>query len=386
MRRVRVAYISPGEPFYGAERCLFGLLSNLDREKFSPVVVIPNGANYKTDLFSLNIEIIEINSSFRFAVNNLIKMIKVNLSLIRLILKKDIGLVHFNMYSHGESLFLFLIFLKMNRIPYIFHLQTPNIFGLFDRFIMFRGHIICVSRAIRQQLILKRRSDFLTKPIKSKIHLIYYGRDLSDYSKVHPKSSLKKEFHLKEEKVIGFIGAINERKRVDLFLRVANETKKIYSNVKFLIVGDTYSNSESDLIYKANILRMVEDLGLREDIIFTGFRNDINRILKVVNIFVLTSKRDPLPGVLIEAMACGIPIVGSAVDGVLDLVEDGKTGFLIYSDNAKDYAEKIVCLLNNEELEKRMGLEGKKRAADFFNIRQNSLEIMNLYDNILNNN
>jgi len=203
------------------------------------------------------------------------------------------------------------------------------------------------------------------------------------FTKRGMNSNLKNEFLLDGELVVGTIGAIDKRKRIDLFLLVAQEVKALYANVKFLVVGDTYGNTAKDLAYKQKIMKMCSELGLKKDVIFTGFRDDVVDILKIFDIFVLTSIRDPLPGVIIEAMASQKPVVSSAVDGTLDLVDDGKTGFLVYSGQPKDYAEKIAFLLKNKECLDKFGIEGRKKAFELFDIRKNADEIMCLYTNIL---
>ncbi len=383
--RIKILYINPGKPFYGAEKCLFGLLAHLNREKFSPILITPVGALYIKDFHELGVEVIELDTDICFNLRNFQKLLYANLKLIKIIRERKIDMVHLNMYCHADSLALFFIFLKFSKVPFIFHIQTPYIFAMHERFLMLSGHVICVSKAIYKQFLSKRRSDFITRPSLSKVSLIYYGRDLKKFSESNMSDSLRETFNLNGERVIGFIGAIYKRKRLDLFLRVAYETQKVDNNIKFLIVGDTYGNNETELVYKQNIFKLVNELNLDNNVIFTGFRNDIDKILKIIDVFVLTSKRDPLPGVIIEAMASGIPVVSSAVDGALDLVEDNKTGFLVSSDNPKDYAEKISFLLNNNACRKEMGRRGRERVVDLFDIKKNSLEIMSLYSSLLRN-
>jgi glycosyltransferase involved in cell wall biosynthesis len=213
---------------------------------------------------------------------------------------------------------------------------------------------------------------------------IYDGKDLSKFLNSSVNYNLKDSLGIGQENVVGIIGAIDERKRIELFLSVAKEIKRNNLGVKFLIVGDTYGNTPKDEEYKKRLFMLNKALRLEDDVVFTGFQENTSDLLSLFDVFLLTSKRDPLPGVIIEAMAAGKPVVSSAVDGVPELVIEGETGFLIKSDNPIDYANKVLYLLANETMRKEMGAAGKRRAVSLFAVQEHAKAFMTFYSSLLN--
>ena len=129
-----------------------------------------------------------------------------------------------------------------------------------------------------------------------------------------------------------------------MFLRVS---KKIISNnpdVSFLYAG----GSTADVVKKYKDL--VKNEGLSNKIFFVGSRDNILSILKSCDIFILTSYQEGMPNVIIEAMASKIPIVSTNVDGVSEIVKDGKNGFLVETNDTESMIEKINLLLTNPKL------------------------------------
>jgi glycosyltransferase involved in cell wall biosynthesis len=182
------------------------------------------------------------------------------------------------------------------------------------------------------------------------------------------------------------VGAIDPRKRQDLFLLIAREVKEHFPEVKFFIIGDIYGSDPKKVLYKQKVISMCDELGLNGDVIFTGYRDDIPRLLKMMDVFVLTSKRDPFPGTIIEAMFSGKPVVSYAIDGIVEMIENERTGFLINSSEPEDYAEKILLLLKDESIKVKMGIEAREKAIELFDIKKHVFKIENLYQELLDKN
>ena len=100
-----------------------------------------------------------------------------------------------------------------------------------------------------------------------------------------------------------------------------------------------------------------------------GHRNDIPKILAAIDVFILTSDSEGLPGVLIEAQMAGCPAVTVAVGGVRDLVDDGETGFVIDSLDPEELARRVVDLLRDRPLRIRLGERARRRAVRFSSTR-----------------
>lgn len=110
-----------------------------------------------------------------------------------------------------------------------------------------------------------------------------------------------------------------------------------------------------------NMLReLAESLGIGEKVIFAGFCSDIIRMFKASDMFLFTSKQEGLPAALMQAMACGLPVVCSRIRGNTDLIENKRQGFMCRYDNINGFSRGINILLDNPGLAKRMGERNMK--------------------------
>ncbi|MDD5194874.1 MAG: glycosyltransferase family 4 protein [Candidatus Omnitrophica bacterium] len=249
---------------------------------------------------------------------------------------------------------------------------------------MLMGKTICVSNGIREKFLKKRRSDFITKPSRDKVIMIHDAVDLDEFIVEGGIADMRSELGTAGNITLGIIAAIHENKNQELFLDIAKEIKIKVKNSKFLIVGDTYGQSDYEASYKQKLIDLVEKFNLKNDVIFTGYRKDIPDVLKAIDIFVLTSLYEAFGLVIVEAMASGKPVVSSACDGPLDIIENGKTGFLITSYYPEDFVSKIMLLMENDELRKRMGEAGRNRIEAMFGIKHQAQKITELYVYLLN--
>ncbi len=180
-----------------------------------------------------------------------------------------------------------------------------------------------------------------------------------DYTEI---KSLYEEFNLTEQNiVITFIGRlVSEKGIVELLEAFSNIDN---DNIKLLIVGDIdqgcRDHSTKNLIlknYKHN-----------KNIIFTGFRDDINNILYRTDIFCLPSHREGMPRTIIEAMSMECAVVATDIRGCREEVVDGETGFLVKPQSPNDIQNKLELLIEKKEFLSRMKIEGRKRAEEHYN-------------------
>ncbi|MEW6182037.1 MAG: glycosyltransferase family 4 protein [Bacillota bacterium] len=111
--------------------------------------------------------------------------------------------------------------------------------------------------------------------------------------------------------------------------------------------------------------RLTGSLGLLSNIQFLGFRPDIERIMAVADAVLLTSKREGLPRVILEAMAAGKPVVATDVRGCRDLIADGGTGYLVGVGDAAGTARALLKLLSDKKLALRLGTKGRQQVQAY---------------------
>lgn len=171
-----------------------------------------------------------------------------------------------------------------------------------------------------------------------------------------------------DAELVGFLAALDVRKRPDLFLRMAALLAAKRPKAWFLLIGAPYgARLAAPGAYERELRALAESLGLAQRVVFTGYREDAFRLLQNFSVLVLPSEREALGGVLIEAMAAGVPAVASAVDGIPEVVADGVTGLLVATAAPEDYAAAVSRVLEDPDLARRMK-DASLAAADRFAI------------------
>jgi glycosyltransferase involved in cell wall biosynthesis len=176
---------------------------------------------------------------------------------------------------------------------------------------------------------------------------------------------VRKEFGIPlGTRVCACIGRAVEGKGIDFYLRAARMLADRGRNVAFLMVGarsvDRDCQSEMEMLAR--------QLNIEQQVIFTGQRSDVHEILREVDIVVHPSLTEGLSNVILEAMAAGVPVVATRVGGNPELVEDGRTGFLVPVENADEIADAICRLLDQPEMARAFGNRARQRVIDEFAI------------------
>jgi glycosyltransferase involved in cell wall biosynthesis len=234
--------------------------------------------------------------------------------------------------------------------------------------------IIAVSEFIKRN-VLK------TCPVnESKITIIpdAISTDIFDSNKFN-KSSTRHEFNIDDSCfMVGIIGRMTPGKGHEDFLNAAKRIKdNSNQRIKFLITGKASYGEEK---YEAELKNLSMKLGLTDDVIFAGFRDDIPRVLSAVDVLAFPSHEESFGITLIEAMAMKVPIVASNNAGVVDIVINGETGILIPAKDPVSLANAIAGLIENPELRKKLGETGRKRVEKNFNIDKTIKELEKVYE------
>lgn len=220
---------------------------------------------------------------------------------------------------------------------------------------------------------------------KSKILTIGNGADV--WGKFNPINiekdkinELYKEFNLKEnDKVITFIGRlVKEKGVIDLVEAFNNINFSGGGKVKLLIVGDVAQN-ERDKDTK----RKLEQYRDNSNVIFTGYRDDINSILSLTDVFCLPSYREGMPRSITEAMAMECAVIATDIRGSREEVVDGKTGFLIPISSTNILADRIKKLIEDDKLLQEMKIAGRKRAEKLFDEKEIVKEQIGIFNKLL---
>lgn len=207
---------------------------------------------------------------------------------------------------------------------------------------------------------------------------VYYvpgvGIDLSQYELPEYTRELKREELGLTEMDVALIsmGDLIERKNYPVAIEAIAKANN--PNLQYYICG---KGPEEEKLKK-----MAEDLGVKNQIHFLGFRTDIKELLKAADIFLFTSKQEGLARSLMEAMASGLPCVASKIRGNIDLIEDSITGFLCDIKSANEFSGRIVELYKNINYSKLMGKKATEKIGRF-SIEESIKSLEPIYKSIL---
>lgn len=229
---------------------------------------------------------------------------------------------------------------------------------------------------------------------RKKTILSYYGTPQADFDP-SLTSSVRQELHIGPHNPVVVTIAylvppfkqINPRigiKGHEILIRAARVVVSQNPRVRFLIVGDEPPGPNRGA-YAAQLEQMVQELGLTENVIFTGYRPDVPQILAAADFAVVPSISENVGGA-VQPLLMEKPVVASNVGGLPDVVIDGETGFLAPPADAEALAEVILSMLALSPDQRRaMGRAGRELVKDLFDIRRIVDREIALYERILSN-
>ena len=175
-------------------------------------------------------------------------------------------------------------------------------------------------------------------------------------------SDLKERLNLSGEKILLSVGKIEKQKGYHLLLKILPDILKVH-DVKTVIVGGGS--------YLTTLKKLTIKFGITDKVIFTGEipHKDLPRYYNLADIFVFpTLMKESFGLVVAEAMACERPVIASRIGGVPTVIEDGKDGFLTKPNNLRDLREKILVLLGDEKLAKKIGKTAREKVVRRFSV------------------
>jgi L-malate glycosyltransferase len=167
-------------------------------------------------------------------------------------------------------------------------------------------------------------------------------------------------------------------KGIDVLIRAAAVVRKQLPDVIFPIIGETHGPE-----YLEELLGLAQQLGVGRNIRFLGRRSDVYSLLKSCDLFCLPSRSEGMSNALLEAMACRLPCVVTAVGGNPEVVVESQTGFLVPPENPQALAERILALLRHPGRAKQMGEEGRRVVESKFTVQHMVQRLGFLYNQLL---
>lgn len=223
--------------------------------------------------------------------------------------------------------------------------------------------IICISDAEKESAL---REKICTE---RKLHVIYNGIDIDGYETEEMELPIPKDAF-----VVGMVGRICKQKAPDVFVKMAGEVQKKVKNAYFVIVGDVL---EGDVDEKKKVENLAKELGIR--LWITGWVNNPLEYMSRFDVGCLFSRWEGFGLVIPEYMLTRIPIVATRVDAIPYLIQDGINGMLVDKDDWKAAAEKVILLLLDEHIRKKIVSNEEQALKARFDVRRLAKELDDLY-------
>ena len=222
-----------------------------------------------------------------------------------------------------------------------------------------------------------KESRFLEK-YKNKVVVIPNGINVEDFNVQCSKEKCREKLAFSSsERILLCVGNLEPRKGLDILLKAMPKILRNIQDVKLVVVGNGIMNDK--------LKNLAERLGIFKHIKFAGFIDEELKpfYYKSADIFVLPSLYEIFGIVNLEAMACSVPIVASKIGGVPDVVKNGENGVLVPPKDEEALAEAIIYLLENEEVRRGMGRNGRKKVEDY-SWERIAEETEKVYEKVLN--
>lgn len=175
-----------------------------------------------------------------------------------------------------------------------------------------------------------------------------------------------------EGPLVGMVANLNPQKGIDYFIEAAALIRRACPGCRFMLVGARY---ESHASYNKEIQRRVARVGLSSDtLIFVGDRPDVEQYYPAMDISTMTSvpRSEGIPTTVLEAMACGVPVVATNVGAVQEVVEDGRTGLIVQAQDARAIADAVIGLLGDPTRREVLGATSRERVLMRYSIERSA--------------
>lgn len=347
----RIAFLSNHASIIGGgELSFIDLVDTIGKFDVHPVVFVPGKGEVEHRLKMHGIH------AYRYdlppiSVDTVFSTARALLSLMLLLKKHRINIVHTN---GARCMLMAGVAGKLLGLPVVWHVRVLERDRWLDYIRAFLADRIIVNSAAVGEAV----RPFCRK--KNRIGIIHNGIDLREFAEVNPLD-LQKTFSLPDAPVVLAVGRLCAWKRFHILIEACGLVNKRKVPFTCLIVG---RDAEVEKAYCKRLRAMPVESGIG-NVVFGEWRTDVPAIMRAADLLVLPSDNEPFGRVIIEAWACGLPVVATDAGGPKELITDGEDGTLFPVDDTAALATKMERLLTNATLRQTLSEKGKKRAEQF---------------------
>lgn len=370
--KIKILQVVDGFRMGGAENKLWELVERLDPVKYQSMIanVGPSGP-LEERFLKLGVPIFHCQRRHRFDLAPFLRIRKI-------VKERRIGIVQTTLFwadfvgalaarAADAPVVISWETVSHEGNPYHYQWQRRAGYGLAMHF---ADKVVAVSHEIKASLIRRRGLD------PGKIEVIHYGVDLE---KFHPNAKVKNkrsELGFRDGEIaIAIVARLEEVKGHRYYVEAFSKLAKKHFNVSTIFVGDGSC--------RAALEKMVREDGLNGRVRFLGIRHDINEILNAVDLLVLPAiAGEGMPNVVLEAMACGKPIIATTVGGTGEAVRHGENGFLVPPGEVAAMQNALAAILGDHSMSSQFGRNSRTIAEKEFSLLKQIAGFETLYDGL----
>jgi sugar transferase (PEP-CTERM/EpsH1 system associated) len=349
----------------GAEKALVDLAVRLDRNRFNVTVCATRSAgNYQPVLDEAGVRTIILDRTSRRDMYKL-------LGLARLMRRERIDILHTHLFGSNTW---GRVLGRLAGVPVIIaheHWSSkPEREVAVDRLLYRLSDRILVPSEASKRIVME-----MERIPARYISVLYNGVDISHFTPANGMGcEVRQELGLNcDELVVGTVGRLSpEKGGVDVLVRAVERLRQIHPKARLLVVGDGP--------LRPDLEQVASELG--SNAIFAGTRTDVARLLSAMDIFVLPSLKEAMPIALLEAMAMRLPVIATTVGGVPEIVDDGKTGFLVPPGDEAALHCALHRLADDPLLMSMLARSGQAHVQANFTLDSMVAQVERLYDTL----
>ncbi len=357
----RILFISTVADLYGGERSLLDIVEHMS-DSWEPRFIVPGPGRFAQQLREQGYAVEECLVPQGIGRGELRELPAV-LRLARVIRRSRADLVHLNLHFAWPVASAACL---LARVPLVIHVRNMigGRRGRLERWLFQRAAaVICISEAVKQRAV---ELGLVSPAARARVRVIPDARVVARYENGDGRP-VRNELGIPAGvPLIGIIARLEPMKGQDLLLQAAVRVAERVPDARFLVVGDTMAGLHAE--YAAHLEALARHPSLAGRVTFAGYRDDVADVLAALDCFVHPSRRGAFVSVLIEAMAAGVPIVASDVDGIPECVGRDGTAELVTLDPSA-IADAVCRVLTDPARAATMSALGRERARRLYDAR-----------------